>query len=288
VRKLVLYFCLAGLALGQTPQPTDTVLAWKPQTPYMHAGSGWPSMPHNLWTNSILWLTAESPVLNAGATNANWICYAKTCTGNAYQTGTGYQPTSIVTNGIKALYFDGTDDFLLYPTSPRFSGTNSFTLTMWMDLAGYWPASNTTATVGGVNSVAGDQRSWAIQLRGPTASTQPDQMTTVQSLDGATAFGLSTTAYIPRASLTNGWTHVALIVRDGRYFRYMANGVPVQSEFDRLVAVYASTAPFSIAASGTGIGPASLNLADIKFHGSALATNVVTDIFNAEKARYGK
>jgi hypothetical protein len=119
VRKLVLYFCFAGLALGQTPQPTDTVLAWKPQTPYMHGGSGWPSLPHSLWTNSVLWLTEESPVLNEGATNANWICYAKTCEGNATQVDVNNQPTRVLTNGVWVLRFDGTDDGLYPPQSLR-------------------------------------------------------------------------------------------------------------------------------------------------------------------------
>jgi hypothetical protein len=134
VRKLVLYFCLAGAAFGQTPQPTDTVLAWKPQTPYMHGGSGWPSMPHNLWTNSVLWLTAESPVLNAGETNANWICYAKTCTGNATQTVVNSQPLRVFTNGVWVLRFDGTDDRIGEVGSVVHGSTN-FTISARVDLS---------------------------------------------------------------------------------------------------------------------------------------------------------
>jgi hypothetical protein len=124
VRKLVLYFCFAGLALGQTPQPNDTVLAWKPQTPYMHGESGWPSMSHNLWTNSVLWFTAESPVLNEGATNANWICYAKTCAGNATQLDPNKQPLRVLTNGVWVLRFDRTDDFIMAPSFTISSNSN--------------------------------------------------------------------------------------------------------------------------------------------------------------------
>jgi len=283
VRKALYLILIAGAAFGQTPQPTDTVLAWKPQTPYMHGASGWPSMPHNLWTNSLLWLTAESPVLNAGATNANWICFAKTCTGNAYQTGTGYQPTSIVTNGIKALYFDGTDDFLLYPTSPRFSGTNAFTVTMWLDLNGYWPAGSGNSYLGGVYEIATTNRSWAMQLRGPTIAPSTDVLTLVASSDGA-AVVQTITAQVPKSALTNGWTHVALI-RTGSAFQFVINGTPYASQ---TTAIHSSLAPLSIGAIAGGGSPSSMLLADFKIHGSALATNVVTDIFNAEKARYGK
>jgi hypothetical protein len=76
-------------------------------------------MPLSLWTNTVFWLTADSPVYNAGATNAEWICYAKTCAGNATQTVLNSQPSRVFTNGLWALSFDGTDDFLrcFYPVN---------------------------------------------------------------------------------------------------------------------------------------------------------------------------
>jgi hypothetical protein len=273
MKKILLILALSASFCGAI---TNGVFATK--DPYVVEAA---RMDYPRWLDSLLWLTAESPVLNAGTTNAQWICYAKTCTGNAYQDGTGYQPTSIVTNGIKALYFDGTDDYLLSPTSPRYSGTNSFTLTMWMDLAGYWPAGG--ANIGGVFSVTGDQRSWSMQIRGQAPSENSLTMST--STDGTfNTVSIASTLAVPRSALTNGWTHIALI-KSANNFQYVVNGVSYTAE-NR--AVFQSSAPFSIAASGTGTAPASLNLADIKFHGSALATNVVTDIFNAEKARYGK
>jgi hypothetical protein len=279
MKKLIFsLLMLAGLVCGQTKYAVATQQA----SPFWVVPSA--TMTFDLWTNSILWLTAESPVLNAGETNANWICYAKTCTGNAYQTGTGYQPTSIVTNGIKALYFDGTDDYLLYPTSPRFSGTNSFTLTMWMDLEGYWPAGSGNSSLGGVQEAATTNRSWHMQLRGPSTTAPTDILGLITSTDGA---GSSQNAAlnVPKSALTNGWTHLALI-RSGLNFRYVVDGVPYgEATFS---VTYASSAPLSIGALASGSSPSSMLLADIKFHGVALATNVITDIFNDEKARYGK
>jgi hypothetical protein len=132
VRKLVLYFCFAGLALGQTPQPTDTVLAWKPETPHMHGGSGWPRLPYSLWESCGVRITAKSPVLNAGATNTQWICYAKHSAGNATQTIINSQPLWVLVDGVWRLRFDATDDHMLLPNAPYQVGTNNFTIAIDM------------------------------------------------------------------------------------------------------------------------------------------------------------
>jgi hypothetical protein len=56
-----------------------------------------------------MWLTAESPVLNAGTTNANWLCYAKTCSGNGTQKILIKQPVRTTYLGRSALEFSGTN-----------------------------------------------------------------------------------------------------------------------------------------------------------------------------------
>jgi hypothetical protein len=157
VRKALYLILIAGAAFGQTPQPNDTVLAWKPQTPYMHGASGWPSMPHNLWTNSLLWLTRESPVLNEGATNANWICYAKTCAGNATQVDPNKQPTAVVTNGVKGFLFDGTDGFL---STGNYWVGNNFAVEVDMTPLGA-PVAVTHYIVGSY-SIGDTNRAWAV------------------------------------------------------------------------------------------------------------------------------
>lgn len=92
------------------------------------------------WTNSILWVTAKSPVLNAGTTNAKWVCYAKNCAGNLSQTVEFSQPRTDVTNGVKAWYFDGVDN-RLDSTTPLNPGTNDFlleaTLMVTNDITGF-------------------------------------------------------------------------------------------------------------------------------------------------------
>ena len=77
------------------------------------------TMPYSLWTNSVVWITAKSPVLNAGATNAQWICYAKNCAGNFTQPVLASQPAAILTNGNRVLSFDG-GDFLFYKGAADF------------------------------------------------------------------------------------------------------------------------------------------------------------------------
>ncbi len=69
-------------------------------------------MPVSLWTNTVFWLTAESPVVNSGTTNAQWICYARNCAGNSTQPLTNSQPVRISTNGLLVLKFDGLDDWI--------------------------------------------------------------------------------------------------------------------------------------------------------------------------------
>jgi hypothetical protein len=108
---------LCGLAL-QAGAITNGVFATK--SPYVVEAA---TMPFNLWTNSVLWLTAESPVLNAGTTNAEWICYAKNCAGNFIQTTIASQPPIVTNLGNKVFSFDGqdyvymTNDYSLnYPT----------------------------------------------------------------------------------------------------------------------------------------------------------------------------
>jgi hypothetical protein len=90
-------------------------------------------MPVSLWTNSLLWLTAESPVLNEGATNANWISYSKTSSGNPVQPVLDKQPGVVTTNGIKAFFFDGQNDFMTAPHSDELSLQSGGTVMAWVN-----------------------------------------------------------------------------------------------------------------------------------------------------------
>lgn len=114
-RLLIASLMLSGVALAE-----DYVIATKLDAGYVVPQA---TMPYSLWTNSILWLTAESPVLNAGTTNAEWICYAKNCAGNATQTTITDQPARVYTNGAFALSFDGTDDEII---TTYYASTNTF------------------------------------------------------------------------------------------------------------------------------------------------------------------
>jgi hypothetical protein len=104
MKKILLILALSASFCGAI---TNGVYATK--DPYVVEAA---RMDYPRWLDSHLWLTAESPVLNEGATNAQWICYAKTCAGNATQAVVNSQPLRVLTNGVWVLRFDGTDDSL--------------------------------------------------------------------------------------------------------------------------------------------------------------------------------
>jgi hypothetical protein len=129
MKRISLLILLAGLSYGQV----TNVIATKSVDPFWVVPSA--TMPLNLWTNSVLWITAESPVLNAGTTNANWVCYARFCGGNASNRVIANQPVRITTNGAPYLQFNGATSTLQLPLSNNF--TNSFTLSVKFSATNY-------------------------------------------------------------------------------------------------------------------------------------------------------
>jgi hypothetical protein len=113
MKRLLALFLLPAMAWGQAGILTAPYVVPDRRADYgPDAFLLQPKMAQAVYKDSVLWLTAESPVLNEGTTGAQWICYAKTCSGNAVQTDTGRQPARVFTNGAWALSFDGTDDHL--------------------------------------------------------------------------------------------------------------------------------------------------------------------------------
>lgn len=279
MKRISLLILLAGLSYGQV----TNVIATKAVAPFWVVPSG--TMPFDLWTNSVLWLTAESPVLNAGTTNANWICYAKTCSGNLTQLDPNKQPLRVLTNGVLALRFDGTDDILTSPSNTNLVGAKNFTVALWVDFAGQWPSGSAIAYLCSVFQTNGNQRAWALELRGPDAAVRSDVVVFRTSGDGSGVAGTATVPYIPKSSLTNGMTHIVANVRAGRYITLLADGEP---SLEANIPMYASSAPFTIGSAYDVPSFSAFNLADIKAFGYALGTNGVLDLYNAEKARYGK
>jgi len=95
---------LCGLAL-QAGAITNGVFATK--SPYVVEAA---TMPFDTWTNSVLWLTAESPIIRSGATNVLYPCYAKNCFNtNITQATASLQPIIRSVAGTNELYFDADD-----------------------------------------------------------------------------------------------------------------------------------------------------------------------------------
>jgi len=105
-------------------------------------------MPFDIWTNSILWGTADAPLLNLGTTNFAAICFAKNCLGNIVQPVINSQPTSTNYLGRKAWRFGGIDDYITtgitnYNGTSFYAGTNQ----QWTIAARAACASNETLAV---------------------------------------------------------------------------------------------------------------------------------------------
>jgi hypothetical protein len=149
MKKILLILALSASFCGAI---TNGVFATK--DPYVVEAA---RMDYLRWLDSVLWLTAESPVLNEGETNANWICYAKTCAGNATQVDANKQPTAVVTNNVNGLLFDGTDDFL---STGNYWVGNNFAVEVDMTPLGAPVA--TTHYIVGSYSVGDTNRAWAV------------------------------------------------------------------------------------------------------------------------------
>jgi len=90
------------------------------------------------WTNSVLWLTADSPVLNESTTTATWLDFSPEHN-DATQTDTDKQPDRVYTNGAWAWDFDGVDDSISLDTDEFYvdsTKTNSRTLDMTFVIEG--------------------------------------------------------------------------------------------------------------------------------------------------------
>jgi hypothetical protein len=129
MNRLLALFLLPAMAWGQAGILTAPYVVPDRRADYgPDAFLLQPKMAQAVYKDSVLWLTAESPVLNEGTTGAQWICYAKTCSGNAVQTDTGRQPARVFTNGAWAWLFDGVDDRINLPAVTI--GTNDFLATV--------------------------------------------------------------------------------------------------------------------------------------------------------------
>lgn len=101
------------------------------------------SMPESEWTNCVAWYSAEFPTLGEGTTEYT-IPDLSPAGNDATQTGVGYQPERIYTNGAWAWKFDGVDD---YVTSASPLGyTNRFRADIDVALLSYGASSGDYST----------------------------------------------------------------------------------------------------------------------------------------------
>lgn len=252
---------LCGLAL-QAGAITNGVFATK--SPYVVEAA---TMPFDLWTNSVLWLTAESPVLNAGTTNAEWICYAKTCAGNATQTTVAGQPTTIVTNGVSGFSFDGSDDFLT--TAVPSSSMTNFTFSAWIN------ASDISST---------NPAAYRVLTRLSGASQRGSILIEQQKLK----LGLTAATISDGYDITNNtWYHaVGVFNATESTYNLFVNGVSRVAGSHTLAT--ADTVPILISRAGASAGYFKGIMSDLQIYPVALSTNQVIELYNTSKTRYGQ
>jgi hypothetical protein len=201
MKRISLLVLLAGLSYGQV----TNVIATKSVAPFWVVPSA--TMPFDTWTNSALWITAESPVLNATTSNANWICYAKNCSGNATQSATGPRPERIYTNNTWSLVFDGVDDCINFPammyTNLYASGTwfIKFKVIDKSNNRNYWAFTGKTLA-----EAVGSYRNNACRFQWKTNGTHEVRLKTAGTGSDNTftvAFGTNSSLYKFAISLSN-------------------------------------------------------------------------------------
>jgi hypothetical protein len=209
-------------------------------------------MPFNLWTNSVLWLTAESPVLDTGATNANWICYAKNCLGNATQNTVASQPLIITTNGVKVLSFDG-GDFIV---GPVFSPLTAMSVFVSVNLA----TANAAQTIARNRDGVNDGFSLDYLLSPPRFSFLTDSGTSLSVT--------STNTILPNVFYDVCATY------DGSMMKIYIDGV-FQSETNKTGAIDTSVGPLTIGATVAGTSLMSGSISSLFLFNTALSSNEV-------------
>ena len=243
-----LLFPMIGNA--QVASGNDIVLAWKSQTPYIHGASGWPSMNYTRWLETHVWLTGGSAILYEGTTNAQWICHAKTCAGNAVQTTSNRQPIRVNTNGVWVLKFDGSDDYISFPSPNIISGTNSFTI-----IGKITPQQGTSRIICSQWDYLATNRQWLVQMSGGALSL-------ASSTDGSaanTTFSTVASNLVPTAEFT------FKIARSGANISWQINGTNVTSSGGCASTIPSFNPRLFIGAQGTLTSPAGFYGGNIEY-----------------------
>jgi hypothetical protein len=155
---------------------------------------------------------------------------------NALETvGNAQISTSIVKYGSGSMYFDGTGDYLVVPTSPNLSfGSGDFTVEAWVN-----PISVSAAgMIANKGDTTTNNLEWRLRL--DSAGVITFVYTTAGT--SGTSTTLTSTATIP----VNIWSHVAFCRANNNYFMFI-NGVLVLSG-TLSATIYTGTSNLSIGA----------------------------------------
>lgn len=178
----------------------------------------------NLYDPSASTITVPTAPLTA-ITNTSLLCnftnagiYDNAMQNNLETVGNAQVSTSVVKYGSGSMYFDGSGDYLITPSSTSFDlGSGSFTIECWV----YPTASGSKAIVGTSTGDASSTIQWRLYVN---SSSQLE--CDIYSTSNAQ---LGYITYQNTLSL-NQWSHVAL-VRNGNLFSMYVNGVSASTTF---------------------------------------------------------
>ena len=150
--------------------------------------------------------------------------------------------TSVVKYGTGSLYFDGTGDYLLGPSTPNMSfGAGDFTVEAWVYAQG---------TSGNNQTIFQKGRGGSSNLEFSMSLNGSNQLTCFYTTDGSTV--VQPVASSNTVSLST-WTHVA-ISRSGSTWRCFVDGTLRDSQ-TYAVTLYTGTGPISSGANPIGDNP---------------------------------
>ena len=224
-----------------------------------------PKMTQEMWQDSVLWLTANLPVIDEGETTARWLD-ASPQKNDAVQEVVLSQPARVKdADGNWVYRFDGADDFVNAGPLP----VTNITACLWYR---YTTPATTHALIR--TDQDGAARSWLVDRSASIlrAGVFIGETSTLQSAAAPTA--------------TNVWNHVGISFDSSRVSLWL-NGVEVSGQ-----SLSGSMTPSSDdVLIGTARSSGSLNafngdMADIVMW-SVGDTNLIINTYNQQKARYG-
>lgn len=219
------------------------------------------TMEYNTWTNTMLWITANSPPINQNTVAAEWICYAKNCSGNAKQSTRSFQPP-ITSNIVSCFSFTGTN----YLVNSNLVFGSNFAVSCWI-----YTTSNKHMSVLGKFDTSTNGFRISTRIGGNIFWCS-------FGTPGANETYISTVVY------TNVWRHLTLVKRDTNLSFYVDGILRPSSGISNTTKLVETTEGFKIGS--TSIEPFFGQISEVVVFNTALSSNEAHALYI--NSRYGR